>query len=162
MPSEADASAPALRLCHKSAFRARLRPERPPADTAAAQQLADQLARLPGVQRVQVRPGTGSVIVITETDAGEVLEAAVQAGQLRLLAAAPPVQVGPSIELGLAMADMQMKSRTEGALDLKTALALLLLLGAGVQLARGRVAGPATTLLMSAVSLLVLPGSAKR
>jgi hypothetical protein len=47
-----------------------------------------------------------------------------------------------------------VKRRTGNALDLRTALALALAAGAVLQLARGRVAGPATTLAMAAFSLL--------
>ena len=56
--------------------------------------------------------------------------------------------------MGLMKADMDLGRRTEGALDLRTSIALLLAAGAVLQFARGRVAGPATTLAMSAFALL--------
>jgi hypothetical protein len=51
-------------------------------------------------------------------------------------------------------ADLGLGQRTGGALDLRTSLALLLAVGAILQLSRGRIAGPATTLAMSAFALL--------
>jgi hypothetical protein len=49
---------------------------------------------------------------------------------------------------------MALKGRTQNALDLNSAAALLLFFGAAVQLGRGRIAGPATTLAMAALSML--------
>jgi hypothetical protein len=66
---------------------------------------------------------------------------------------APP-PVGQTMQLGLLQAEVSVKRRTDGALDLRSAIATLLILMAVVQLTRGRIAGPATTLLMSALSVL--------
>lgn len=139
--------------------RARLRPARPLGRDALVD-LADRLATVAGVDRVLARPATGSLIVETHHDAGEVLDA-MEAGSLivtRRAPTAPPV--GQMVKLGLLRADMGVKSRTEGALDLRTGLALLLIAAALVQLARGRVAGPATTLATAAFSLIDRDGAA--
>jgi hypothetical protein len=70
---------------------------------------------------------------------------------------APPAK-GPPVnqvmQMGLARMDMGLRSQTRDGLDLRTAIALALLAGALVQIGRGRVAGPATTLAMSALALL--------
>jgi hypothetical protein len=104
-----------------------------------------------------VRPNTGSLIVDTALPAGQVLEALETSGVARIerSAAAPPV--GQVIQMGMLRADAAIGERTGGALDFRTTLGLALLGGAVLQLGRGRVAGPATTLAMSALSLLDRP-----
>ena len=49
---------------------------------------------------------------------------------------------------------MVITRQTDGALDLRTAMGLMLAAGAVVQLTRGRIAGPALTLAMASYSLL--------
>jgi hypothetical protein len=141
------------------ARRARLRPVRA-LERAALVDLADRLSAVAGVDRVLARPATGSLIVETHHDAGEVLDAMEEAALIVTRRTPRPPPVGQMVKLGLFQADMGVKSRTEGALDLRTGLALLLIAGALVQLARGRVAGPATTLAMAAFSLIDRDGAA--
>jgi hypothetical protein len=62
--------------------------------------------------------------------------------------------VGAAAQLGLMKLDHDIREETEGALDLRTAMVVLLVGGAAIQLWRGQVAGPATTLLLGAFSLL--------
>lgn len=107
-----------------------------------------------GVARVVFRPNTGSLILETLIDTAEVLKDLKDAASLRIAAPPKPPPVGQVIQLGLLRADMDLGKRTDGALDLRTAIALCLLGGAILQLMRGRVAGPATTLAMSAFALL--------
>lgn len=147
-----------MRLVRMHACPGRLRLRRAAAcapGTMAA--LADRLARLPGVVRVVARPNTGSVILTIDRDPAEVLAAIEAEGVARLVAPdrAPPV--GQVLALGLAQADMDIRRRSDQALDLRTALALLLIGGAILQTVRGRIAGPATTLAMAAFSLLEAP-----
>jgi hypothetical protein len=54
-------------------------------------------------------------------------------------------------KFGELMLDRKIRDRTEGAIDLRATLALLLLTAAVIQLSRGRVAGPASTLLIAAL-----------
>ena len=49
---------------------------------------------------------------------------------------------------------MLLKERTANTLDLNSAIALVLLVAAAVQAGRGQIVGPATTLLMSALSMI--------
>ncbi|MGP6088912.1 HMA2 domain-containing protein [Antarctobacter jejuensis] len=140
------------RLAHQTARRLRLRLTVPPGPEANA--IADALARVEGVARTRVRPNTASVIIDTLVPAETVLQALQEGGLVKLM---PPVKkppVGQVINLGLLQADMAIGKRTGGALDLKTSIGLLLALGAMIQLARGKVAGPALTMALSAYSLL--------
>jgi hypothetical protein len=141
-------------LAHKSRHRLRLRLEKPEIGGAAAQKLADALASVEGVAHVVFRPNTGSVIVETLTDADEVLDRVQAHSALKVKAAPKSPPVGQAIQLGMMKADLGLGQRTGGALDLRTSLALLLAVGALLQLSRGRIAGPATTLAMSAFALL--------
>ncbi|WP_371036377.1 hypothetical protein [Rhodosalinus sp. FB01] len=154
MPTEGTARPPRLCLVHRSGRRVRLRFQSPVPQGAALAAFADGLADLTGVARALVRPRTGSVIIETLAPAGEVLEALAGSDLVRIVDAPRPVAVGQVMQLGLARTDMELARRTEGALDLRSTLAVALLGAAIVQLARGRVAGPATTLAMTAFSLL--------
>ena len=79
-------------------------------------------------------------------------------GLVRLEDPPKPPPVGQVIELGLMQADSKISQQTQGALDLRTSLGLVLAAGAILQLVRGRVAGPAATLGMAAYSLLARSG----
>lgn len=159
MPAEpgnrpTDAAPYRAHLAHRSAHRLRLRLEKARLEPAEAQQLADSLTSVHGVSRVVFRPNTGSLILETLIDADEVLEALKGDPWLSINALPKPPPVGQAIQMGLLKADMDLGRRTDGALDLRTTIALLLVLAAIFQLMRGRIAGPATTLAMSAFALL--------
>jgi hypothetical protein len=140
------------RLAHRSERRLRLRLAEPPG--SAARDIADTVARVEGVARARTRPNTSSVIIDTLVPAETVLKTLQDSGVFKLLPAVKPVPVAQAISLGLARADMAIGHQTEGALDLRTVFGLALLAAAGGQLVRGRIAGPALTLGMSAYSLL--------
>ncbi|MFC2968224.1 hypothetical protein [Acidimangrovimonas pyrenivorans] len=116
--------------------------------------LANRVAAVPNVLRALARPATGSLIVESDGPVEAVLDAIEQGGIARIVAAPKPVPARQAVQLGLLQADMGIKARTGESLDLRTALALALLGGAIVQLSRGQIAGPATTLAASALSLL--------
>ncbi|MBD3765703.1 MAG: hypothetical protein IE927_13530 [Rhodobacterales bacterium] len=125
--------------------------------TEAMARLADRLARVAGVVHVAARPNTGSVILTIDRDPAAVLAAIEADGVARILAPDKAPPVGQVLTLGLLQADMNIRKHSDQALDLRTALALLLIGGAILQAARGRIAGPATTLAMAAFSLLDTP-----
>lgn len=123
----------------------------------AMKRLADQLARVTGVVRVTARPNTGSVILSIDRAPAAVLDAIAAAGVARVVAPDKAPPVGQVLALGLMQADMDLRKRTDDALDLRTSLALLLIGAAILQAVRGRIAGPASTLAMAAFSLLDTP-----
>jgi len=142
-----------VRLAHASDGRVRLRLARR-LDRDALSALADHLTSASDVRRVRVRPNTDSVIVEGIGPGTEILRRLERQGVVAVLAPEPPPQFGPLARLGIMRIDMELKDRTEGVLDFRSSLALVLLGGAVIQLVRGQVAGPATTLVVSALSLL--------
>jgi hypothetical protein len=149
------ASEAPLRLVpvHETAGRLRLRLDGDASPEAVAA-LADSLARIPGVRHVVVRPNTGSVILTLDLPSAEVRAAIASSGAARLVAPPKRPPVGQVLALGAMRADMEVRARSGDALDLRTALALALVGGAVIQAARGRVAGPATTLALEALALI--------
>jgi len=152
-PDPGSGNAAPARLVHRTATRLRLQLMAPP-DTETARVLADSIARIDGVSRARVRPRTASVIVDTLLPSGTVLDALRDGGLIALQPVAHPPPVGKMIDLGLLQADMAIGKQTDGALDFRTILGLLLLIAAGGQVLRGKIAGPALTLVTSAYSVL--------
>jgi hypothetical protein len=109
------------------------------------------------VVHVTARPNTGSVILAIDRDPAAILEAVVVDGAARIVAPDKAPPVGQVLTVGLMQADLSIRKRSDDALDLRTALALLLIGAAILQAARGRIAGPASTLAMAAFSLLETP-----
>lgn len=142
-----------LRKRHVTRFRGRLRLETP-IDDVDMKRLANDLASVAGVKRAVVRPNTASVILDTGIPLDEVLKDIQERGIARIRDAIKPPPVAQTLQFGLLQADMSVKRRTQDALDLRSTIATLLILMAVVQMTRGRIAGPATTLLMSALSVL--------
>jgi hypothetical protein len=149
-PAEPPAAPPRARIAHAMPGRLRLRLEAVPEPGA----LLDALAALPGMARVVLRPGTGSLIL---TGAGDLEGAVRDSGLLAIVAPPQPQPLGQMAQLGLMQADAGIRRRTEGALDIRSALAVVLVGLAVLQAARGRLAAPAITLLLSALSLVELP-----
>jgi hypothetical protein len=143
----------AVRLAHASPGRVRLRLARA-LDRDAMEALADRLAGCAGVSRVALRPSTGSVILEGAGGGEEILGRLVDAGAVRRLPPRKPQSVSRTAELGLVGLDMEIRKRTEGALDFRASMALLLFAAALVQLARGQVAGPFSTLAISALAFV--------
>lgn len=119
--------------------------------------LADALAAA-GVDRVEIRTVTGS-IVLTHGAAWASLAEHVEDAGLELCAPPPPPPPqGPigEAEERLSYADLLMTAFSGGKLDMRNAAFLALVAGGLVQLARGRVAGPAVTLFAQAMTLALL------
>lgn len=122
--------------------------------------LIDRIAAVEGVAGVVARPNTGSLI-LTLSDSAEAVEGRLESLGIAHVGPPPaPPPVGQVVQFGMLKLDGDIRRHSEGALDLKSTIALALSAGAVLQLARGRVAGPATTLAMAAFSLLD-PGRGK-
>lgn len=142
-----------VRIAHVTDGRARLRLAGS-LDRAALGDLADALAGLPRVRRVLARPNTGSLIVEADATADALRAALDGCEAIRILPPEPPIQVDRAAQAGLMKLDLAIRGRTENALDVRSAIAVLLIGGAAVQLLRGRIAGPATTLFLAGLSYL--------
>jgi len=143
----------ALEIRHAVAGRARLRPKTA-MGPAAFKALGDRIAAMPNIRRVVMRPNTTSIILEFAGQPEPIFEQIEAQGIARLRPAPPPPPVGQIAQLGLLRADMVLKDRTANTLDLNSAVSLLLLGAAAIQAGRGQIAGPATTLLMSALNML--------
>ena len=144
-----------LRLVRAHAAAGRLRLRAPDGlDKAALPGLLDRLAEVEGVRHAVARPNTGSLI-LTIVDPPEAVEARIAARGIAKIGPPPaPPPLGQVVQIGILKLDADIRRQSEGAIDLKSGLALLLAAGAVMQLARGRVAGPATTLALAAYGLL--------
>ncbi len=119
--------------------------------------LADRLAET-GIEKVEIRPATGSII-LTHSASWASLGNVVASAGLKVAAPTPPPPEEDPItetEARLAKADLLMALFSKGKLDLQNAAFLALVLGGFVQLARGRVGGPALTLFGQALTLAML------
>lgn len=147
-----------LLLLHEGPGRLRLRAD-PPLAPAAAVALLDRLGGLPGIRRAVLRPRTGSFILEGEGPPGSLAATLRGSGLVRLSAPPAPPPLGQAVAFDLALLDAAVARRTEGMLNARSAFALLLLLGAAVQAARGQLGPPAVTLLLAALDRL---GPARR
>lgn len=123
-------------------------------DRARLQELVDAAASCAGVRRVVGRPNTGSLIVEHEGASAALLAQLEARGLARPAPPAPTIPVEQAARRGLARVDAEIAHRTDGAFGFRSALAAALFLGAIIQASRGQVAGPATTLALSALTLL--------
>lgn len=140
---------------HESAGRLRLRLGAGQ-DGIDLARLADRIAEIPAVTRVRARPATGSVIIEHSGPTSDLVDSLVASLGARIVAPPSPPPVAQVMQLGLMQLDTGLRARTDSTIDLRGLMVLLLLFGAVVQLARGRIAGPATTLALAAFSLLDL------
>lgn len=148
----------AARIVHQLEGRTRLRlAGEPPHHRLVA--LADALAAA-GFEKVEVRPRTGSII-LGHAQPWHSLAEAVRATGLTVLPKAPePPPKDAITEAGeqVARADLLLQLFSKGQLDLRN-LAFLGLTGVGLfQLARGRFAGPALTVLGQAAAVFFARG----
>jgi hypothetical protein len=116
--------------------------------------VADRLSTLGSIRRVVSRPSTSSLIVEFDGPAAPVMSAIRASGLARLGDKSPPPQIGMVARLALLRAETRVRTATDGALDLYTLLGLMLLMGAAIQVGRGRIASPATSLAMAALTML--------
>lgn len=127
----------------------------PPAELKA---LADALTGVPGIRRVVSRPNTGSLILDFDGPAAQALEAVGASGLARPREKDTPPPIGMVGKFALMRAEMQVKEVTGGTLDLYSALSLIFAMAALVQLGQGRIAGPASSMAMAALTLLERSG----
>ena len=123
-------------------------------DAGALKALGDTISMVPGLTRILVRPNTGSLILQFAGPPETLFNAIAAQGIATIRPPAPPPPIGQVAQLGLMRADMALKDSTRNTLDLNSTMALLLFVAAMVQIGRGQIAGPATTLAMAALNML--------
>lgn len=145
------------RLRHTAGARTRIALDHPLPDGGGLARQAESLAALAGIRAVDVRAPTGSLILFHDGPFAPIARAAAEAGLLVLHPTEPTTALDPIGETTrrLARAEAGLDQLTGGRLDL-WGLGYAVLLAAGlVQLARGRVAGPAVTLFGQAATLVM-------
>jgi cation transport ATPase len=115
-----------------------------------------ELRSAPKVERVEVNPITGSVLVHHRSSVGEVCAHAEKAKLFQ--ASASPDRPHDLLLQRASSMDRQVQDLTGQSVDLRS-LALVLLLGVGLfQLLRGQFAAPALTVFWYAATLYTLSG----
>jgi len=142
-------------LRHSIPGRTRLVLEQPVPEREELQALAAALATVEGVREVEIRPQSGSVILrhdcgfeTLSKDLGEV-GLAIEA-EAETDAFADPVS---EMIHRLSQADAVLRKWSNGRTDIWNVAFSVLIAGGFIQLARGRVAGPALTLFGQAATL---------
>lgn len=146
-------------IVHQTAGRLRLRLPRRRKDVIYLDALADAAAELPGILAAQANPLTGSLLLLYEEDAADAfadaLDRLVDAHGIVLHFGAPPMApVRPALQRGLAGIDAYLGQMSQQSTDLRSLGVLLFLVLSLVQLGRGQVLAPASSLLWYALDLL--------
>lgn len=146
-------------IVHQTAGRLRLRLPQRRKDRDYLDALAAAAAALPGIVAAQANPVTGSLLLLYEEHAAdtfaEALDHLVDAHGIVLQFGTPPLPpVRPTLQRGLAGIDSYLGQVSQQSTDLRSLGVLLFLLLGVVQLARGQVLAPASSLLWYALDLL--------
>jgi hypothetical protein len=142
-------------VCHRIPGRTRIRVPERRGDAAYFADVQRALAGLEGVERCDVNPVTGSLIIEHSAPLAALVEHAAQAGVFRL-AQLDPESVPGRVRalLNLRRLDQEVSRASNGEVDLATLTAAGLLTMAAVQLVRGQILAPATTLLWYALATM--------
>ncbi len=115
------------------------------------------LASCPGVEEVTVNAVTGSILVRHAASVAAVADHAAGAGLFALNGLEPgEPPLAQKLRTQMAALDSRLKSAVGGELDLWTTVSILYLAFAVVQLLRGNVLGPVTTLAWTALAAMRL------
>ncbi len=143
------------RLVHRLPGRVRLRVDAKRGDRAWFDALALELSLLENIRSVEANPLTGSLLIRHEGPLERLLEELAARGLLRVSDPEPrEIPLARRLAERAEAADARLRRATAGELDLEGAALLVVLLVALVQALRGRLVGPASSLLWYAASLL--------
>ncbi len=145
---------PKASLLHATPGRLRLRIDAFVGDAAAMEAFVESIAEVPGLTRIVGRPATGTLILEYAGEVADLVPALVETGGMTFVRPPTPPPLSQTLRFGLALIDQRIAARTEGAIDGRTGIALVLGGLAVFQAAQGRLLGPASTLLMGALALL--------
>jgi hypothetical protein len=151
---------PSARIVHFTPRRLRLKVPEKRRDASFFDFVRNRLAAWDSVERVETNPLTASILVHFSAPEGLFLEAAGKNDFLdidldAIERPAEPVVTSAAIRSYVA-GDDALRSWTANAIDMRSAVFLLLFVGSVYQLLRGRLSTPAPTLLWYAGSLLGL------
>ena len=156
---------PLASVHHRMRGRVRIRFDRPIPDLPALELIVHQIGSMDGVERVAANADTGSLTIHHAGDFEPIAKAIADEGLMHIRDADDDNPMDPvaAVASGLAGANAAVGRMTLGRADL-IGLAFIGLVGGGiVQMARGRIAGPALTLFGQAATLAMLrPSSGSR
>jgi hypothetical protein len=146
---------PHAEIIHNSPGRLRLRIRTQRGRTEFFAGIEEKLAQCPGVERAVVNPVTGSVLLEPASDLSA-LVAFTQSQQLFQLAQAPTLMAPLTHQIAERFGDLngELRKLSGGGIDFGSLGFIGLITLAAVQLQRGHVLGPTSTLLWAAVGLL--------
>ncbi|HYA38446.1 MAG TPA: hypothetical protein VEI74_09300 [Candidatus Methylomirabilis sp.] len=148
---------PQAHVSHRSAARVRIRVPSRRGDATYFRQVSQQLARCPGVERVEANPVTAGILLIPAVSA-ETLMRFVESERLFVLdengVASKTLTETLATEFGGL--NQALRRMSEGTVDIGTLAFAALVTGAIVQWQKGHVLGPASTLLWYAAGLLLM------
>ena len=153
---------PHAEITHNSPGRLRLRIRAQRGRVEYFTSIEEKLVQCPGVERVVVNPVTGSVLLEPAIDLAA-LVTFTQAQQLFQLAERPVLMAPLTQQVAerFGILNGELRRLSGGGVDLGSLGFIGLVTLAAVQLQRGHVLGPASTLLWSAISLLRVPPTAR-
>jgi len=154
---------PRAHVSHRSAARTRIRVPSRRGDEAYFRQASQQLARCPGVERVEANPVTAGILVVPAVSAPALMQFA-ETEELFLLdaAEAAPMTLTESLAAEFGGVNRQLRQMSGGVIDLGTLGFVALVTAAIVQWQKGHVLGPTSTLLWYASGLLLMTTRAGR
>lgn len=149
-------------IVHQIAGRLRLRIPQRRKDVAFFNATVDFLQTLPGVTLAKANPATASLLI--EFDASTTVPAQLKRylreHQIEMDYGDPPMQAArPSIKKGIDQLDQYIGLMSQQATDLRSIGVLFFLALSVLQMARGQVLAPATSLLWYALYLLRDPNN---
>jgi Heavy metal associated domain 2 len=149
---------PAAYLIHHTPNRMRLRIPSRRGQVPYFEQLVGGLAGLPGIDHIESNPVTGSIVLSPAIDVTPLAQHAERAGLFVLTtdADATTVPLATGLARGFQGLNSQIRTLSGDNLDLASVGFLALVGAAVVQLQRGHVLGPASTLLWYASGLLLM------
>lgn len=146
---------PTAYVVHRTRQRMRLRVPEKRGEPEWFGQAAASLERLDWVDRVETGPLSASLILYGDAT-GDLNERLAQIDVFQFQPQAPRVPPATEqIKHGLARIDRALQSPDDGRTNLRSLLFLLMLILAGVQMARGQVMVPAVSLLWYAMQLVL-------
>ena len=146
-----------LVIAHQIEGRTRLRSTARPVDAGALKMFAEQLAQEPGIEMLDMRDTTGSLVIEHPSlDAGELTERVLHAGGAVMQQTHAPDEPRDNLAVvreGMGSVDTMLAQLSAGSLDMRT-LAFLLFFSLGItQLLRGQIMMPAFSFLWYAFEL---------
>lgn len=153
---------PPAEVIHHGATRLRLRIAAQRGRPEFFQRAVEVLATLGDIDRIEANPDTGSILIMPGIDPSRVAAHAESAGLFRLGSASAAVRpITEGLAAGFRDVNGALKSITGGHVDLASAAFVALIGAAAVQLQKGHVLGPASTLLWYASGLLLATEAAR-